>query len=90
MNSERSLGGAGSRRSSAVEKLSDYDDICTDLLVDKVCFWGETHKMSKHYKTKRRVSEREVLAVIRALIRGQTTAAEAAEALLQYHTWKLG
>lgn len=73
-----------SRKPSPVDKLSDYDDLCTDLLVDKVCFWSETHKMAKHYKAKRKVTERDVLDIIRGLIRGKTTLTEAAESLLSY------
>ena len=72
------------RKRSAVDKLSDYDDICTDLLVDKVEFWSEIHKMAKHYKGKRKITDREVLDIIRRLIREETTLSEAAEALLLY------
>ena|SRR5436190_23643273 len=72
------------RKQSAVDKLSDYDDICTDLLVDKVEFWSETHKMAKNYKGKRKVTERDVLDVVRILVRGKTTLAEAAETLLRH------
>ena len=76
------------RKQSAVDKLSDYDDICTDLLVDKVEFWSETHKMAKNYKGKRKVTERDVLDVIRKLARDRTTLTEAAETLIRY--WRFG
>lgn len=69
---------------NAVDRLSDYDDVCTDLLIDKVMFWSEIHKMAKHYKGKRKVTEREILDIIRKLIREQTTLQEAAEAIAQY------
>ena len=72
------------RKPSAVDKLSDYDDICTDLLVDKVEFWSEIHKMAKHYKGKRKVTVREVLDVIRKLIREDCSLSEAADTLRQY------
>jgi hypothetical protein len=72
------------RKPSAVDKLSEYDDICTDLLVDKVEFWSEIHKMAKHYKGKRKVTERDVLDVIRKLIREDLTLIEAADTLLRY------
>ena len=72
-----------------MDMLSDYDDICTDLLVDKVQFWSETHKMAKHYKAKRKVTEREVLDTIRKLVRDMTTLSEAADTLLQYNNLKL-
>ena len=72
------------RKQSAVDKFSDYDDICTDLLVDKVEFWSETHKMAKNYKSKRKVTERDVLEVIRKLARDRTTLTEAAETLIRY------
>jgi hypothetical protein len=75
---------SGSTRPSAVDRLSDYDDICTDLLVDKVEFWSEIHKMAKHYKGKRKVTGRDVLDVIRKLTRGETNSREAAEQLLRY------
>jgi hypothetical protein len=77
---------SSSRKASAVDRLSDYDDICTDLLVDKVEFWSEIHKMAKHYKGKRKVTEREVLDIIRKLTRGHTTICEAADHLLKYAT----
>jgi hypothetical protein len=69
---------------TAVERLSEYDDICTDLLIDKVCFWSEIHKMAKHYKGKRTVTEAEVVAIVRRLIRGNVTLHEAAESVSQY------
>jgi hypothetical protein len=72
------------RKPNAVDKLSDYDDICTDLLVDKVEFWSEIHKMAKHYKGKRKVTERDVLDIIRKLIREDFTLTEAADTLLRY------
>jgi hypothetical protein len=72
------------RRPTAVDRLSDYDDICTDLLVDKVEFWSEIHKMAKHYKGKRKVTEREVLDVIRRIIRDDLPITHAADTLLQY------
>jgi len=72
------------RKPSAVDKLSDYDDICTDLLVDKVEFWSEIHKMAKHYKGKRKVTERDVLDVIRKLVHDNLAISEAADTLLQY------
>jgi hypothetical protein len=72
------------RKSGAVDKLSDYDDICTDLLVDKVEFWSEIHKMARHYKARRKVTEREILDVIRNMIRNKQPVAEAAENLLRY------
>ena len=71
-----------SRWQSAVDKLSDYDDICTDLLVDKVEFWSQIHKMAKNYKPVRRVSGRDVLDVIRTMVREETTLA-AAEKLVK-------
>jgi hypothetical protein len=74
------------RKPSAVDKLSDYDDLCTDLLVDKVEFWSETHKMAKHYKGFRKVTEREVLDIIRKVARGKTTLSEAADTLSRYST----
>ena len=72
-----------SRWQSAVDKLSDYDDICTDLLVDKVEFWSQIHKMAKNYKAVRRVSGREVVGIIRAMVREERTGS-AAEKLVQY------
>lgn len=69
---------------SAVDRLSDYDDICTDLLIDKVEFWSEIHKMAKNYKSKRKVTERDVLEVIRKFARDRTTPNEAAETLIRY------
>lgn len=72
-----------SRWQSAVDKLSDYDDICTDLLVDKVEFWSQIHKMAKNYKAVRRVSGREVVGIIRGMVREDTTVS-AAEKLVQY------
>jgi len=75
---------SNSRKQSAVDKLSDYDDICTDLLVDKIEFWSETHKMAKHYKASRKVTEREVLDVIRNMVQNKQSVSEAAEDLLQY------
>jgi hypothetical protein len=75
---------SSSRKAGAVDKLSDYDDICTDLLVDKVEFWSEIHKMSKNYKAKRRVTDREILTIIRRLVRGETAISEAAQAVLRY------
>ena len=71
------------RKSSAVDKLSDYDDICTDILVDKVEFWSETHKMANHYKTRRKVTEREILDVIRNMIQNKQSPSEAADSLLR-------
>jgi Txe/YoeB family toxin of Txe-Axe toxin-antitoxin module len=73
-----------SRKPSAVDRLSDYDDICTDILIDKVEFWSEIHKMAKHYKGKRKVTEREVLDVIRDLVRENTSLCEASEKLIKY------
>ena len=68
---------------SAVEKLSDFDDLCTDVLVDKIEFWSKTHKMAKHYKSKRSVPEREVLHIVRSVARNTTSLSDAAEALLR-------
>jgi hypothetical protein len=68
---------------SAVEKLSDCDDLCTDVLVDKIEFWSKTHKMAKHYKSKRSVPERDVLAIVRSVARNTTSLSDAAEALLR-------
>lgn len=68
---------------SAVDKLSAYDDFCTDLLIDKVVFWSWVHKMEKRYKGIRRVSDREVLNIIRDMVREGTTLV-AAEKLVQY------
>ena len=72
------------RKASAVDRLSEYDDICTDILVDKIEFWSEIHKMAKHYKAKRQVTEKDVLDVIRKLIHNETTLQQAAECLLRY------
>ena len=68
---------------SAAEKLSDLDDICTDILVDKIEFWSKTHKMAKHYKSKRSVPERDVLDIVRKVARNQTTPVDATESLLR-------
>jgi hypothetical protein len=73
-----------SSTSTAVNLFADYDDTCTDLLVDKVLFWSKIHKMAKHYKAKRGVSEREVLDVICDLVREETSLSEAAEAVMKY------
>ena len=67
-----------------MQKFCDYDDICTDLLIDKVGFWSQTHKMAKNYKGKRAVSEEEVLTLIRNMVKGNQSLAQAAEALLKY------
>lgn len=75
---------SNSHKQSAVDKLSDYDDICTDLLVDKIEFWSETHKMAKHYKARRKVTEREILDIIRNMVQKKQSVSEAAEDLLQY------
>ena len=84
-----SLISSAQHKPSAVDKLSDFDDICTDLLVDKVEFWSETHKMAKRYKAKRKVTEREVLDIVRKLVRDKTTLSEASDTLLQYNNLKL-
>ena len=64
-----------SRWQSAVDKLSEYDDICTDLLVDKVEFWSQIHKMAKNYKAVRRVTGRDIVDIIRSMVREETTVA---------------
>jgi triphosphoribosyl-dephospho-CoA synthetase len=74
---------------SAVDNLSDYDDICTDLLVDKVLFWSKIHKMAKNYKAKRTVSEREILDAIRDMVLEKTTLSEAADTVMGYTQWFL-
>src|SRR5271167_1495574 len=89
MATKLSSSSSAQRKQSAVDKLSDYDDICTDLLVDKVKFWSEIHKMAKHYKAKRKVTEREVLDIVRRLARDKTTLSEAADTLLQYNNLEL-
>ena len=71
-------------KKSEVEMMSDLDDVCTDLLVDKVEFWSEIHKMADHYKAKRNVSDREILDIIRSLVRGRQTREQAAESVLKY------
>lgn len=81
MSSRSSL---ASRKPNAVEKLSNYDDICTDLLVDKVEFWSEIHKMGKHYKRKRKITDREVVDIIRSVAREKTTLSDAAEKIIKY------
>jgi hypothetical protein len=68
---------------SAVDKLSAYDDICTDLLVDKVEFWSQIHKMAKNYKAVRKPSGDNVVAIIREMVRGGTTVS-AADKLVKY------
>ena len=71
-------------KKSEVDRLSDLDVVCTDLLVDKVEYWSEIHKMANHYKSKRNVSQGEILDNIRQLVRGQQTIEEATEAVLKY------
>lgn len=75
---------ASPRKASAVDKLSDYDDLCTDLLIDRVEFWAEVHKMAPHYSRRRHPSGDEVVDVIRTLIRDKKTSQQAAESILRY------
>ena len=72
-----------------MENLSNYDDICTDLLVDKVEFWSEIHKMGKHYKRKRKIRDREVIDVIRGMVREKTTLSDAAEKIIEYIRYRV-
>jgi len=72
------------RKKTEVEMMSDLDDVCTDLLVDKVEFWSKIHKMADHYKAKRNISDREVLDIIRSLVRGKQTLGQAAASVLRY------
>jgi hypothetical protein len=68
---------SSNRKPTAVEKLSEYDDICTDLLIDKVEFWSQIHKMADHYKSKRKITDRQVLDIVRNVSRGMSTLQEA-------------
>jgi hypothetical protein len=68
----------------AVQKFCDFDDVCTDLLVDKVGFWVQTHKMARGYKSKRTVSEEDVLQVIRRMVGEEQSLREGALEVMKY------